>query len=152
MNKIFTAQNLRLVAIALATLAMFRIIFTHIVDVATLYGNAATAVWFPIGIDGSIVATALTLSARRGVNRATKNWAMFVRYLAFFFTIFANVSHSGYGSFDAIAINIAPALLLIGLMETLIHASQSTPAARATKRTPKGKHAGNVVPIRKVAP
>lgn len=149
MNKIFTAQNLRLVAIGASTLAMFRISFTHIMDVAAAYGNADTAMWFPIGIDGAIVATALTLAATRGVNRSTKTWATFVRYLAFFFTIFANVSHSGYGSFDAIAINVAPALLLIGLMETLIHASQSTPAARATKRP--AKRAGNVVPMRKAS-
>lgn len=143
--KLFSAQTLRLVTIALATLAMFRISYTHIMDVATAYGNADTAVWFPIGIDGSIVATALTLSAKRGVNRMTKTWATFVRYLAFFFTIFANVSHSGYGSFDAIAINVAPALLLIGLMETLIHASQSTPQARV-RTAPKAKD--NVVPMK----
>lgn len=148
MNKIFTAQNLRLVTIAASTVAMFRISFTHIMDIATLYGNADTAVWFPIGIDGSIIATALTLAAKRGVNRSTKNWATFVRYLAFFFTIFANVAHSGYGSFDAIAINVAPALLLIGLMEFLIHASQATPASRV-RNTPKAKHSGNVVPMRK---
>lgn len=133
-SRIFTAQNLRLVSIAASTIAMFRISYTHIMDIAAAYGNADTAVWFPIGIDGAIVATALTLAAKRGVNRATKTWATFVRYLAFFFTIFANVAHSGYGSFDAIAINIAPALLLIGLMETLIHAAQSTPAAKATAK------------------
>jgi hypothetical protein len=146
MNKVFNAQNLRLLTIAAATLAMFRISFTHIMDVATQYGNADTAVWFPIGIDGSIIATALTLSAKRGVNKSTKTWATFVRYLAFFFTIFANASHSGYGSFDSIAINVAPALLLIGLMEFLIHASQATPQSRV-RNAPKAKD--NVVPMRR---
>lgn len=148
MNKIFTAHNLRIVTIAASTIAMFRISFTHIMDIAAAYGNADTAMWFPIGIDGSIIATALTLSAKRGVTRLTKTWAMFVRYLAYFFTIFANVAHSGYGSFDAIAINIAPALLLIGLVETLLHASHSTVNSRPNAK-PKAKHTGNVVPMRK---
>lgn len=152
-TKLTPTQKIRLVVIAVACLAMFRISFSHIVDVATVNGNADTALWFPIGIDGSIIATAMTLAAKRGVNKATKQWGLFVRWTGFAFTIFANVAHSDFISAQAVIINLAPALGLIGLLEMLIHAAQGTPVnqPRARKATPRVKPNTAPVKLRRVA-
>jgi drug/metabolite transporter (DMT)-like permease len=129
-----TAIRARLALIAIVCACVFYTSFRHITHVALSYGNTAdVAVLYPICIDAVILVSALTLTARTGVNRVTKLWASAGRYFGFAATIFCNVSSSEFASSMAVVVALIPAIALIITVELLIHAAQGTPATRARK-------------------
>lgn len=130
-----TTQKLRIAVIAIVCIAVFYISWTHITDVAGRYGNGPSAAFvYPLCIDGVILASALTLVARVGITKTTRFYAKLGRWFGFAATIYANVAHSGYGSTDAILVNLIPAVSLILVMELLIHAAMGTTKYRATAK------------------
>ncbi len=125
------SQKFRLALITLVCSGVFYISFSHITSIAQQYGNAAHVAWvYPLCIDGVILISALSLTARVGINKATKFYAKLGRWFGFAATIYANVLHSGYSSTDAIVVNVLPAIALIITVELLIHASAGTSAYR----------------------
>lgn len=130
-----TTQKLRITAITIVCLAVFAISYEHIATVAGQYGNGWSRYLYPICIDGVILISALTLVARAGVTKTTRYYAKLGRWFGFIATIYANVAHSGYGSTDAILVNLIPALALILTVELLIHAATGTAKYSAGRRS-----------------
>lgn len=145
-----TTQKLRIVAITIVCGAVFAISYSHIASVAGQYGNGWSAYLYPICIDGVILISALTLVARVGITKTTRYYAKLGRWFGFAATIYANVAHSGYGSTDAILVNLIPALSLILTVELLIHAATGTAKYRA-QRTAGTQRSAPPVKLRSVA-
>lgn len=135
-----TTQKLRIAVIAIVCASVFAISYSHITEVAQQYGNTWPAWLYPICIDGCILASAFTLIARNGVSKGTRYYAKLGRWFGFVSTIYANVAHSGYGSTDAIIVNLIPALSLIIVVELLINAAAGT--AKYSARKPQAKSTG----------
>lgn len=131
-----TTQKLRIALIALVCAAVFAISYEHIASVAQQYGNGWSAYLYPVCIDGVILISAFTLVARVGITKTTRYYAKLGRWFGFAATIYANVAHSGYGSTDAILVNLIPALSLILTVELLIHAATGTAKYRARTARP----------------
>ena len=144
-----TTQKLRIALITLVCAAVFAISYEHIAAVAHQYGNGWSAYLYPLCIDGVILISALTLVARVGISKTTKYYAKLGRWFGFAATIYANVAHSGYGSTDAIVVNLIPALSLILTVELLIHAATGT--AQSRMRSRKAAAYAAPVKLRRVA-
>lgn len=127
----------RLIIVVAVTAGIFYVSAGHIIDVAVAHGNPfRTAIVYPFAADGLIIASALTMSAKVAVSRSARHIAKLARYFGFAATLYANAAHSGWGSFDAIAVNVFPAIALILMMELVISSVQLTPASRRAVRTP----------------
>jgi len=125
------AIRIRLALITLVCTGVFYISAGHIISVAMSYGNPfATAIVYPVCIDGVILISALTLTAANGVSKTAKFYAKLGRWVGFAATIYANMVHSGWASTDSVIVNAIPAVTLIITVELLIHASKRTPATR----------------------
>jgi hypothetical protein len=145
-------QKIRISLTAVIWAGAFKVSGSHIVSVAMANGNRFDdAIIYPLSIDPLIIACALWVASPKGVNRATKLWAAAGRYFGFIATVFANLAHSGWTSYESAAINLVPAIAVIIATEVFVHGMKSTPAARAA-RVSKASAGGNVVPMRKVRP
>lgn len=155
-----TALQARLALTATVALGTFFISASHIVRVASAAGNHGLAAYvYPVAIDCVILASVITLVARKGVNWKAKGYAAAGRIFGFGATIYCNLAASGWTSLTSAIVNLIPALSLIIVMELLVHTAQATPAARAsqpaTRRTSTTKAPAkrtatktNVTPIR----
>lgn len=130
----------RFALIILVTAGIFYLSASHIIAVASQYGNTGlAAIVYPISIDGVILISALTLVATQGsVSKEAKFWARFGRYFGFAATLYANMEHSNYGSLPAILVNVIPAIALIITMEITIHSAKAM-ARTAARRTKKAQ-------------
>ncbi len=144
-------MNLRMILTAIVCTGVFYTSFAHITTVAQSYGNSlSTALMYPILIDGMILACALTLTAKTGVNKMTRWYAGLGRWTGFGFTIACNTMHANSWNVGAIFVALIPAIVLIIVVELLIHAAQGTPATRAKRATKSTTtQASNVRSIRK---
>jgi hypothetical protein len=153
-----TALHARIALTAAVALGTFYISASHIVRVASAAGNHGLAAYvYPVAIDCVILASVITLVARKGVNWKAKGYAAAGRIFGFGATIYCNLAASGWTSLTSAIVNLIPALSLIIVMELLVHTAQGTPATRASqpaaKRTTKApaKRTAtktNVTPIR----
>ena len=114
----------------------------HIAYVASHYGHAHgfSAQWgYAITIDCTILISALTLVANRGVNKAARNWARAGRWFGFVSTVLANLTASGFADSPvvdlplivSILICAIPGIALIIVVELVIHSAKATPATRS---------------------
>lgn len=131
-------MNIHTIRIALTSIiwaGAFKVSGSHIVSVAMKNGNRFDdAIVYPLSIDALIIACALWVSAPKGVNKATKIWAAFGRYFGFAATVYSNLAHSGWTSYESAAINLIPAVAVIIATEVFVYGMKSTPAAKAAAK------------------
>jgi len=147
------AKVARFAVIIAVTAGIFYVSASHIIAVAEEYGNhGVAAMIYPLTIDGVIMISALTLVATQGsVGKDTKRWATGARYFGFLATIFANVEHSGYGSLNAIVVNLIPAIALIFTMEITVSSAKAMARSQARRKSTTASRQGNVIPMRKAS-
>lgn len=128
-------MNIKIVLTGIVWAGAFKVSASHIVSVAMKNGNSfSDAIIYPLSIDALIVSSALWVATPKGISRKARAWAAVGRYFGFAATIFANLAHSGWNSWESAGFNLIPAIAVIVATEVFVHASKGTVATRTAKQ------------------
>lgn len=131
-------MNVKIVLTGIVWAAAFKVSASHTVGVALDHGNRMDdALMYPILIDAMIVGCALWVASPKGVNKSTRMWSAFGRYLGFAATLTVNLAHADFSDWKSVVVSLLPAIGVITMTEVFVHGMKGTVATRAAKQATK---------------
>lgn len=141
-----TARLAQIIPSAIVAAVAFYISANDVVHTAMEHGKPFhVAIGYPVVLDAGLLSCALILIASRGVSRITKLYAKVGRSFCAAATLYANALSAPTFDVHDVAVSVAPAVVLIIVVEATIHAFKGTAQSRTSRPAVKS---GNVTPIR----